>query len=289
MTPLRQRMIEDMQLRNLAPITQRNYIAHVASYARFFGQSPDVLDQEAVRQYLLYLLEERKLSPEGVNQQVSALKFFYLTTLELPWNDLDFPRVKRPHRLPVVLSHEEVVQFFDYIPSLKYRAALMLCYGAGLRVSEAVAVKVGDIDSQRKLIRVEQGKGRKDRYAMLSPRLLEVLRVYWRAARPREYLFPSWRAGRHLHADALQTACREAWLRSGLRKKVTVHTLRHSFATHLLENGTDVRVIQVLLGHSLIDTTARYTAVTPQLIGATLSPLDRLDKKPEKRKPGPKK
>lgn len=288
MTPLRQRMIEDMQLRNLAPITQRNYIAHVASFARFFGQSPDVLDQEAVRQYLLYLLEERKLSPEGVNQQVSALKFFYLTTLELPWNDLDFPRVKRPHRLPVVLSHEEVVQFFDHVPSLRYRAALMLCYGAGLRVSEAVAVKVGDIDSQRGLIRVEQGKGRKDRYAMLSPRLLEVLRVYWRAARPQPYLFPSWRSGRHLNAASLQQACRDAWLRSGLRKRVTVHTLRHSFATHLLENGTDVRVIQVLLGHSQIDTTARYTAVTPQLISATLSPLDRLDRKPTRRQPKPK-
>jgi site-specific recombinase XerD len=272
-------MIEDMQLRNLAPVTQRNYIAHVAAFARFFGQSPEALDQEAVRQYLLYLLEERKMSAEGVNQQVSALKFLYLTTLEMPWSDVDFPRVRRPHRLPVVLSHEEVVQFFDHVPSLKYRAALMMCYGAGLRVCEAVAVKAADIDSQRMLIRVEQGKGHKDRYAMLSPRLLEVLRVYWRAARPQSYLFPSWRAGRHLNADSLQQACREAWLRSGLRKKVTVHTLRHSFATHLLENGTDVRIIQVLLGHSRIDTTARYTAVSPQLIGATLSPLDRLDRK----------
>ena len=288
MTPLRQRMIEDMQLRNLAPVTQRNYIAHVAAFAGFFGQSPDGLDQEAVREYLLYLLNERKLSPEGVNQQVSALRFLYLTTLEMPWSDVDFPRARRPHRLPVVLSHEEVVQFFDHVPSLKYRAALMMCYGAGLRVSEAVAVKVSDIDSQRMLIRVEQGKGRKDRYAMLSPRLLEVLRIYWRAARPQSYLFPSWRTGRHLNADALQQACRDAWLRSGLRKRVTVHTLRHSFATHLLENGTDVRIIQVLLGHSRIDTTARYTAVTPQLIGATLSPLDRLDRKtapsPRKRK-----
>jgi site-specific recombinase XerD len=202
----------------------------------------------------------------------------------MPWSDLDFPHVRRPHRLPVVLSHEEVVQFFDQVPSLKYRAALMLCYGAGLRVSEAVAVKVSDIDSRRMLIRVEQGKGRKDRYAMLSPRLLEVLRVYWRAARPAQHLFPSWRTGRHMNAAALQQACRDAWLRSGLRKKVTVHTLRHSFATHLLENGTDLRVIQVLLGHGRIDTTARYTAVTAQVIGATLSPLDRLDRPPGKTK-----
>jgi integrase/recombinase XerD len=280
MTPLRQRMIQDMQLRNLAPVTQRNYIAHAAAFAQFFGKSPEFLDQEAVREYLLYLLHERKMSPEGVNQQVSALKFLYLTTLEMPWQDVDFPRARRPHRLPVVLSQEEVVQFFDHVPSLRYRAALMICYGAGLRVSEAVAVKVSDIDSKRMLLRVEQGKGRKDRYAMLSPRLLEVLRVYWRAARPQRYLFPSWRPGRHLNASSLQQACRDAWLRSGLRKRVTVHTLRHSFATHLLENGTDVRVIQVLLGHSLIDTTARYTAVTPQLIGATISPLDRLDRKP---------
>jgi site-specific recombinase XerD len=277
-------MIEDMRLRNLVPATQKNYIAHVAAFARFFGKSPEALDQEAVREYLLYLLEERKLSAESVNQQVSALKFVYLTTLEMPWSDLDFPHVRRPHRLPVVLSHEEVVQFFDQVPSLKYRAALMLCYGAGLRVSEAVAVKVSDIDSRRMLIRVEQGKGRKDRYAMLSPRLLEVLRVYWRAARPAQHLFPSWRTGRHMNAAALQQACRDAWLRSGLRKKVTVHTLRHSFATHLLENGTDLRVIQVLLGHGRIDTTARYTAVTAQVIGATLSPLDRLDRPPGKTK-----
>jgi len=288
MTPLRKRMIEDMQLRNLAPATQRNYIAHVAAYSRFFGKSPESLDQEAVREYLLYLLNDRKLSPEGVNQQCSALKFLYLTTLELPWNDVDFPRAKRAHHLPVVLSHEEVVQFFDHVPSIRYRAALMICYGAGLRVSEAVAVKVSAIDSKRMLLRVEQGKGRKDRYAMLSPRLLEVLRVYWRAARPQEYLFPSWRPGRHLNAASLQQACRDAWLRSGLRKRVTVHTLRHSFATHLLENGTDVRVIQVLLGHSRIDTTARYMAVTPQLIGATISPLDRLDRKPATPKPSKK-
>lgn len=279
MTPLRRRMIEDMQLRNLAAVTQRNYIAHVAAFARFFGQSPEALDQEAVREYLLYLLNERKMSPEGVNQQVSALKFLYLTTLEMPWAAEDFPRVRRPHRLPVVLSHEEVVLFFDYVPSLKYRAALMICYGAGLRVSESVAVKVSDIDSQRMLLRVEQGKGHKDRYTMLSPRLLEVLRVYWRAARPKDYLFPSWRTGRHLTATSLQQACRDAWRRSGLRKRVTVHTLRHSFATHLLENGTDVRIIQALLGHSRIDTTAHYTAVTPQVVAAARSPLDRLDRR----------
>jgi site-specific recombinase XerD len=277
MTPLRQRMIEDMQLRNLAPETQRNYVHHVAGFAKYFNKSPEELDIEAVRQYQLYLLNERKVSPETINQYVSSVKFLYLTTLEMPWTDEYFPRVRRPYKLPIVLSQEEVLAFFDHIPSLKYRAALMTCYGAGLRVSEAVALKISDIDSQRMLLRVEQGKGQKDRYAMLSPRLLEVLRRYYRAARPEEYLFPSWRKGHHLCTTSLQLACREAALRAGIPKRVTVHTLRHSFATHLLENGTDIRVIQVLLGHSQIDTTARYAAVSPQVVAASVSPLDKLD------------
>jgi integrase/recombinase XerD len=278
MTPLRQRMIDDMQLRNLAASTQRQYIAYVAGFAKYFNRSPEELDIEAVRQYQLHLLNERKLSPEAVNQYTSAMKFLYLTTLEMPWTNEYFPRVRRPYKLPVVLSQEEIVGFFDHIPSLKYRAALMTCYGAGLRISEAVALKVTDIESQRKLLRVEQGKGKKDRYAMLSPRLLEVLRRYWRAVRPQDYLFPSWRQNRHMCASSLRLACHEATLRAGIRKRVTVHTLRHSFATHLLENGTDIRIIQVLLGHSRIDTTARYAAVSPQLVAASISPLDRLDR-----------
>ena len=159
MTPLRQRMIEDMQLRNLAAGTQKHYIAYVAGFAKYFGMSPEVLDIEAVRQYQLYLLNERKLSPESVNQCISALKFLYLTTLEMPWTNEYFPRVRRAYKLPVVLSQEEVLAFFDHIPSLKYRAALMVCYGAGLRISEAVALRVSDIDSKRGLLRVEQGKG----------------------------------------------------------------------------------------------------------------------------------
>jgi integrase/recombinase XerD len=277
MTPLRQRMIEDMQLRNFAPATQRNYILHVARFAKHYGKSPDQLDLEDIRQFHLHLLNDLHYSPEAVNQSVSAIKFLYVVTLEMPWSDEHFPRAKRPHKLPVVLSQEEVVRFFDFVPSLRYRAALMTCYGAGLRIGEAVALQVANIDSQRMLIRVEQGKGRKDRYAMLSPRLLEVLRVWWRAARPLYWLFPSWRSGRHLNETSLQTACREAAWRAGFAKRITVHTLRHSFATHLLESGTDIRVIQVLLGHSRIDTTAHYTAVSPQLLSHTLSPLDRLD------------
>jgi site-specific recombinase XerD len=270
-------MIDDMQLRNLAPATQRNYIHHVTHFASYFRLSPEELDLEDIRQFQLYLLHDRQYSPEAVNQSVSALKFLYTVTLEMPWGAAHFPRARRQHKLPVVLSPEEVVLFFEHVPSLRYRAALMTCYGAGLRVSEAVALKISDIDSQRMLLRVEQGKGRKDRYAMLSPRLLEVLRIWWRAARPQHWLFPGWRTGRHLMAASLQTACHEACLRSRISKRITVHTLRHSFATHLLENGTDIRVIQVLLGHNQIATTAHYTRVSPQIVSGTLSPLDRLD------------
>jgi len=280
MTPLRQRMIEDMKLRNLAGGTQRHYLHYVEHFARYFQRSPEELDCEAIHQYLVHLVADRNLSAEAVNQCVSALKFLYLTTLEMPWTEAYFPRVRRPSRLPVVLSSEEVLSFFDHVAGMKNRAALMTCYGAGLRVSEAVALKVSDIDSKRRLIRVEQGKGKKDRYAMLSERLLQVLRRYWTAFRPQHYLFPSWRENRHMSTTSLQVACREAALRSGLRKKITVHTLRHSFATHLLENGTDLRVIQVLLGHDRVDTTARYTRVSPQVVAATVSPLDRLGGKP---------
>src|SRR5215212_951969 len=226
MTELRQRMMEDMQLRNLSPATQRNYIHYVAGFAKYFGKSPQELDLEAVREYQLYLLNERKLSPESINTFVTAVKFLYLETLEMPWGNEVFPRVRRPIKLPVVLSQEELSVFFDYIPTLKYRAAFMVCYGAGLRISETVALKVSDIDSKRMLIRVEQGKGRKDRYAMLSPRLLKVLRVYWCQTRPPYWLFPGLKKDKHLNVGSLQVACREAWRRSGLRKRVTAHTLR---------------------------------------------------------------
>lgn len=234
MTPLRQRFIEDMHLRGLAETTQRSYIHYVSGFAKFYKTSPDRLDLEAVRQYQLYLIHEKKLSPESINAFLSAVQFLYLTTLEMPWGKEAFPRLRRPAKLPVVLSQEEVLQFFNHVGSLKNRAALMLCYGAGLRIGEAVALRVGDIDSKRMLIRVAQGKGKKDRYAMLSPRLLAVLRSYWRAARPKDYLFPTWREGRHLTSSALAIACRNACVQSGIPKRITAHTLRHSFATHLL-------------------------------------------------------
>lgn len=276
MTPLRRRFIEDMLLRGFAPTTQRSYIHYVEGFAKYFNRSPEVLDLEAIRQYELYLLQERKWSSSTINTFISSVQFLYLVTLEMPWGKECFPRVRVGQRLPVVLSAEEVELFFACIPSLKYRAALMLCYGAGLRISEAVALKVSDIDSQRMVLRIEQAKGNKDRYVMLSPRLLDMLRSYWRAARPEAYLFPSWSQSRHLTVSALSVACRDASLRCGLTKRITAHTLRHSFATHLLENGTDTRIIQVLLGHSQIETTARYAQVSAGLIARTASPLDSL-------------
>ena len=268
MTPLRQRFIEDMQLCNLAPTTQRSYLHYTVGFAKFYNCSPAQLDLEAIRQYQLHLLHEEKLSPQSINTFTSAVQFLFRKTLEMPWGKECFPRMRVANKLPVVLSPEEVAKYFEHVPSLKYRSALMLCYGAGLRISEAVALKVSDIDSQRMLLRVEQGKGKKDRYAMLSPRLLAVLRCYYRATRPdaKGWLFPSWRTQRHLTAEALSQACRDAAKQCGLSKRVTAHILRHSFAPHLLENGTDIRVIQVLLGHSRLETTARYTRVSVQVV-----------------------
>jgi integrase/recombinase XerD len=277
MTPLRQRMIEDMRIRNLAATTQRSYIHYVAQFAAYFQRTPADLDLEAVRQYQVFLIEERKLSPESINTFVSAVQFLYLVTLEMPWDKHDFTRPRIPEKLPIVPAPLEVQYFLDHVTGIKHRAILLTCYGAGLRISEAVSLKPSDIDSRRMLLRVEQGKGGKDRYAMLSPCLLEVLRAYFRALRPTApWLFPSWRPHKHVTAGAVQTACREAWKRSRLGKHVTPHSLRHAFATHLLEAGTDIRVIQALLGHSRIDTTARYTAVSPVTIGKTISPLDLL-------------
>jgi site-specific recombinase XerD len=270
-------MIEDMQLRNLAPQTQRGYLHHIAGLARFFQTSPEHLNLEDIRQYQVYLANDCRYSAQSVNQFVSAAKFLYEVTLEAPFDMGALLRARVPMRAPIILSQPEIERFFENVPSLRNRAALMVAYGAGLRVSEVVALKVAHIDSQRKLLRVEQGKGQRDRYAMLSPRLLEVLRIWWRAARPMDWLFPGWRVNAHLTPASLQQACHDAAARAGLRKRITVHSLRHSFATHLLENGTDIRVIQVLLGHRRIDTTARYTAVSSQLISRTQSPLDQLD------------
>ena len=290
MTPLRQRMLEDMRLRNFSPETQRSYIHYLVEYAKYFNESPSELDVEAIREYQLYLKDVRQMSPQSVNGFTSAAKFLYQQTLELPWSNAHFKRQRTPNSLPVVLSQEEVERFFAPVGILKHRAALMVCYGSGLRISEAVKLKVGDIDSQRMVLRVERGKGAKDRYSILSRRLLEVLRVYWKQQKPTDYLFPGRKPGTHISDATLQQVCRDAAFLSGIHKRVTAHTLRHSFATHLLENGEDLRVIQVLLGHTRIDTTARYLHVSTSVIASTTSPLDQLYQPKsapvEERKPG---
>ncbi|MBI3645425.1 MAG: site-specific integrase [Acidobacteriales bacterium] len=284
MTPLRQRMLEDMRLRNFSPATQRSYVHYIAAYSKYFGVSPGQLGPEAIREYQLYMIDERKMSPESVNCFTSAAKFLYRVTLELPWSNAYFTRSRVPERLPVILSAMAVSLFFQSVGVLKHRALLMVCYGAGLRIQEAVQLQPAHIESQRMLIRVEQGKGAKDRYLPLSPRLLAMVREYWRRQQPQgPWLFPGIKPHRHISASTIQEMCREATHLAGIGKRVTAHTLRRSFATHLLENGEDIRVIQVLLGHKRIETTARYTAVTMKKIAATVSPLDNLPEPKRKR------
>lgn len=274
-SPLRRRMIEDMTVRNLSPATQRSYLHAVAKFSRYFGRSPDQLGLEEVRAFQVQLVAGG-ISWPALNQTVCALRFFYGITLgqaELPER---IPYAREPRKLPVVLSADEVVRFLEAVPGLKSRTALTTAYAAGLRASEAVRLKIGDIDSGRMMLRVEQGKGGKDRYAMLSPQLLTILRGYWRLVRPRHWLFPGRAEDRPIDPQVLHAACRSACKAAGLAKRVTVHTLRHSFATHLLEAGTDIRIIQVLLGHNNLSTTARYTRVADTTIRNTASPLDRL-------------
>jgi site-specific recombinase XerD len=272
-------MIEDMKVRNLSPATQEAYVRAVEKLSRHFGRSPDRLNREDVRAFQVHLAS-RGNAWSTVNQTVCALRFFYGVTLGRERMPQHLAYAHEPSKLPVVLSASEVVRFLAAVPSVRSRAALTTAYAAGLRVSEAVNLKITDIDSERMTIRVEHGKGGKDRYVMLSPRLLEVLRSYWRVARPRYWLFPGRDASRPLNPVSLHRACRLAAAAAGLDKRVTVHTLRHSFATHLLESGTNIRIIQLLLGHSNLSTTARYTQVATSTIHGTVSPLDRLGPPP---------
>jgi site-specific recombinase XerD len=276
LSPLRRRMIEDMTIRNLSPATQRSYVHAVAKFSRHFGRSPERLGLEDVRAFQVHLVSTG-ISWPALNQIVCALRFFYGVTLghaEIPERIV---YARSPRTLPTVLSADEVVRFLEAVPSLKTRTALTTAYAAGLRASETVGLKVGDIDSERGVIRVEHGKGGKDRSVMLSAQLLRILRIYWKLAKPQGWLFPGRDASRSIDVQVLYSACRSARVAAGIDKRVTVHTLRHSFATHLLENGTDIRIIQVLLGHSNLSSTARYTRVSNGLIRRTTSPLDRLN------------
>ena len=278
MTALRQRMTEDMQVRNLALNTQQSYLQQVSLYARHFNKSPEHLGAEDIRSYQVYLTNEKKLAPGSVFIAVAALRFLYKVSLKKDWSFEDMiPAPKKPQKLPVVLSPEEVFQFLGCIGNTKHRAILTTCYAAGLRISEAVHLKPTDIDSQRMVIRVEQGKGQKDRYVMLSPKLLETLRHYWRAARPQgEWLFEGDVSGQPITRNAVELACRKARRLSRIRKPISPHSMRHAFSVHLLESGTDVRTIQLLLGHRSLATTARYLRIATSKVCSASSPLDLL-------------
>src|SRR6266568_684352 len=277
MTPLRQRMTEDMQVRNLALNTQTCYVQQVSLFARHFHKSPEHLGPRDIRAYQVYLTNEKKLAPGSILIAVAALRFLYKVSLKKDWTFEDvIPAPKKPQKLPIVLSPEEVLQFLECVGSTKHRAILTTCYAAGLRISEAVRLKPTDVDSQRMVIRVDQGKGRKDRYVMLSPKLLDTLRRYWRAVQPKGWLFDGDVPGQPISTSAVELACQKARRLSGIGKPITPHSMRHAFAVHLLESGTDVRTIQLLLGHRSLATTARYLRIATSKVCSTSSPLDLL-------------
>ncbi|MEA3072680.1 MAG: integrase/recombinase XerD [Alphaproteobacteria bacterium] len=274
-SPLRRRMIEDMTVRGFGEKTQSDYIRHVKNFTLFLGRSPDRAQCEDLR---LYQVHQRKqgVQPPTMNGAVAALRFFFTTTCNRPEMARHLTLVRQPQKLPVVLTPEEVARLIEAAPSPKYKAALGVAYGAGLRVSEVANLRVSDIDSERMVIRVEQGKGKKDRNGMLSPRLLVLLREWWLVGRPTTWLFPGRDSllpitPRQLHRVVCETAGAV-----GIEKRVSPHTLRHSFATHLLEQGVDIRLIQVALGHSKLDTTARYAHVASKVLREMVSPLDQL-------------
>jgi integrase/recombinase XerD len=274
-SPLRRRMIEDMTVRKFTARTQQGYIRAVKRFSAFLGASPDTASAEDLRRYRLHLVESGVGAPT-INHSLTALRFLFLVTLRKPATVLDMPFVREPRRLPVVLSPQEVARLLDAAPGLKYKAALSIAYGAGLRASEIISLKIADIDSARMVIRVEQGKGRKDRYVMLSEHLLQLLRAWWKAGRPQGWLFPGQNRINPLTPRQLNRACHAAAQMAEIDKPVSLHTLRHSFATHLLEQKTDIRVIQVLLGHKKLDTTALYTRVALKALGQVTSPLEHL-------------
>ena len=276
MTPLRQRMLEDMRIRNLSACTQKSYVSQVARFAAYFGQSPEHLGPEHIREYQRHLIDDLNLKPQSLVVAVSAIRFLFNVTLSRGLDIREIPLPKQPKRLPVVLSSDEVSRLLASAASLKHRTWLTTTYATGVRPSELTHLRVGDIDSQRMVVRIEQGKGRKDRYVMLSPTLLDLLRIYYRAVRPTDWLFPGRERSRPITTRTAEIACDRARARASISKPITLRSLRHTFATHLLECGADVRTIQLLLGHRSLSTTARYTHVSRSSVCATPSPLDRL-------------
>jgi site-specific recombinase XerD len=257
--------------------TQKSYVEQVSQFARHFQKSPELLGPEHIRAYQVYLTNEKKLSTGSITIAISALRFLYGVTLKKDWSFRDLiPAPKAPKKLPVILSPEEVLQFLDCVRSRKHRAILTTCYAAGLRISEAVALTPPTVDSKRMVIRVEQGKGRRDRYVMLSPKLLEVLRAWWRVEKPKDWLFSGDFPGRHITRFAVEKECQKAHRICKISKPITPHSLRHAFAVHLLEQGTDIRTIQLLLGHRSLATTAKYLRIATSKVCSTSSPLDLL-------------
>ena len=277
-SPLRQRMIDDMTIRKMAPKTQADYIRAVRNFTDFLGRSPDAASREDLRRFVLHLAQTGVSAPTQ-NATVTALRFFFEVTLGRRGATDHLPFVRQPRKLPVVLSSEEIARLLDAAPNLKYKAALGVTYGAGLRASEVVSLKISDIDSTRMVIRVEQGKGHKDRYPLLSEHLLDLLRAYWRESRPCGWLFPGQNPVNPLTTRQLGRVCNAAAKAAGIDKRVSLHTLRHSLATHLLEHKVDIRVIQVLLGHKKLETTALYAQVATRTLREVRSPLERLTKK----------
>ncbi len=276
MSELRRRMIRDMQLRNLSPGTQEGYVATVARLAGHYKRSPDRITRQEIEDCVVYLLVKRKLAPGSCCSIVTAIRFFYTVTLGWDPSRMDLPPIKRGSRLPEILSKEELARVLVAPANPKHRALLMTTYAGGLRVGEVTSLKVTDIQSDRMMIRVQQGKGSKDRYTLCSERLLGELRPYWKIKRPPVYLFPGWniekpmtiRMGQKIYAKAVREA--------GITRRGGIHTLRHCFATHLLEAGADVRTIQLLMGHRSILSTMRYLQVTRKNLDGTRSPLDLL-------------
>jgi integrase/recombinase XerD len=275
MTPLRQRLIDDLRIRNYARRTITTYVAAVARFAQHFQQSPDQLHAQHVRQYQLHLLQQHA-SWSRFNQTVAALRFLYAVTLQRPDLITKIPYGKKPKILPAVLSRDEVMRLFQAVTDPRYRLLLQTAYAAGLRVSEVVALHVTDIDSQRMLLHIRCAKGHKDRLVPLSALLLEQLRDYWRRYRPQRWLFPGQRPDSPLSIGQVQRICRQALRAAGIAKKASMHTLRHSYATHLLENGTDLATLQKLLGHNQLSTTLRYTHIQQPHLQQVRSPLDTL-------------
>jgi integrase/recombinase XerD len=277
MTQLRQRMLEELQRRNYSAGTVRLYLHHVAAFAQHFHRSPDQLGAEHIRQYQLFLIQQKKLAWSSYNQIVCALRFFYAKTLKRSFLLSEIPFPRKSQQLPLILSQEEVARILTAPEHLKSRALLMTIYAAGLRRSEVARLRVSDIDSARMTITVHQGKGQKDRVVMLSPVLLDTLRQYWRKNKPKEWLFPGRTPNQPISGNDIFMVFQHAVHSAGITKKVCPHSLRHSFATHLLESGTDLRTIQILLGHRSLKTTSRYLHVSAQHVRATTSPLDSLN------------